>query len=85
MQGTGLTIVDDLLEAVEQGRPPRCSGDDGLAALEVAMALRESHRRGGVKVELPVADRSLAIHSSEISGDDVPARVRRLRAAQAGS
>ena len=82
MQGMGLTIVDDLIAAAESGQAPRCSGDDGLAALEVAVALRESHRRGGVKVALPVADRSLAILSSEISQDDVPARVRRERAAK---
>ncbi len=77
MQGSGLTIVEDLVSAVETGRPPRCSGEDGLAALEVAVALRESHRRGGVKVKLPVEDRRLAIRSAETLHDDVPARVRR--------
>jgi hypothetical protein len=43
------------------------------------MALRESHRRGGVKVALPLEDRTLTIRSTEIQGDDVPARIRRLR------
>ena len=50
MQGMGLTIVADLINAVETGQPPKCSGDDGRAALEVAVGLRESHRRGGTKV-----------------------------------
>ena len=79
MQGMGLTAVADLVSAIENGHQPRCSGYDGRAALEVAVALRESHRRGGVKVMLPVEDRSLKIDSIEIAGDDVPARVRRQR------
>ena len=81
MQGMGLTIVRDLIDAAEEGRQPLCSGEDGRAALETAVALRESHRRGGIKVELPLEDRSLGIQSAEIGQDDVPARVRRLRAA----
>jgi predicted dehydrogenase len=77
---TGLTIVDDLISCMENGHTPRCSGEDGLEAFEVAVALRESHRRGGVRVALPLADRSLGILSAEIKGDEVPARIRRLQA-----
>lgn len=77
MQGTGLTIIEDVVSAIETGRPPKCSGDDGLAALETAIALRESHRRGGVKVHLPLKDRSLLIHSTETLHGDTPVRVRR--------
>ena len=77
VEGTGITIVNDLIESFENGRAPRCSGEDGLKALEIAIAMRESHRRGGVKVTLPLEDRSLKILSSEIQGDDVPKRVRR--------
>jgi len=80
MQGMGLTIVADLINAIETGEPPKCSGEDGREALEVAVALRESHRRGGVKVSLPLADRGLRILSSEIRSDDVPARIRRQQA-----
>ena len=80
MQGMGLTIVADLINAIETGQPPKCSGDDGREALEVAVALRESHRQGGVKVSLPIADRGLHILSSEIQSDDVPARIRRQQA-----
>ena len=76
MQGMGLNVVEDLARAIETGRAPRCSGEDGLAALEVAIALRESHRQDGAKVALPLEDRSLRILSSEIQGDDVPRRVR---------
>ena len=80
IQGMGLTIIEDLIQAIETGSDPRCSGDDGRAALEVAIALRQSHRDGFVRVELPLADRSLGILSSEISQDHTPARVRRLQA-----
>ncbi len=76
--GQGITTVDDLIDAMENNRPPRCSGADGRAALEVAIALRESHRRGGVRIDLPIEDRSLKILSSETQADHTPARVRRL-------
>ena len=79
MQGVGLTIVEDLVAAIETGSQPRCSGEDGRAALEIAIALRESHRRGGVKVGLPLEDRSLYIRSSETLRGDEPARIRRLK------
>ena len=81
MRGMGLSVIDDLIAGIETGAKPRCSDADGLAALEVAIALRESHRRGGVRVDLPLEDRTLGIQSSEIRQDDVPARVRRERAA----
>ncbi|HMO59863.1 MAG TPA: Gfo/Idh/MocA family oxidoreductase [Roseiflexaceae bacterium] len=44
----------DLIESLEQGREPRCSGSDGRAAVEAIMAVYESQRRGGVRVDLPV-------------------------------
>jgi predicted dehydrogenase len=76
---TGLTIIDDLISSVENDHDPKCSGVDGREAFEVAVALRESHRHGGKKVNLPLVDRSLGIQSSEIQQDSVPARVRRLQ------
>jgi predicted dehydrogenase len=80
MEGMGLTIVRDIVRAIETGSKPRCSGEDGLAALEIAIAMRESHRRGGVKVLLPLQDRQLKIRSAETYHDDVPALVRRRQA-----
>lgn len=71
-----MIIVEDLVAAIETGVTPRCSGDDGLAALEIAVALRESHRRGGVKVALPLENRTLTILPREIVQDNVPARSR---------
>ncbi len=80
-EGCGLTLVRDLIEAIESNSQPRCSLYDSRAALEIAIALRESHRRGSVRVDLPIEDRSLRILSAEIHGDDKPARIRRLEAA----
>ena len=81
MQGMGLTIVDDIISSFENGHTPKCSGEDALKALETAIAMRESHRRGFVRVDLPLEDRSLKIVSGETVDDDVPARIRRQRAA----
>ena len=77
VEGVGITTLNDLIEAHEQGRPPRVSGEDGLQALEIAIAMRESHRRGGIKVALPLEDRSLKLIAGESVGDDLPKRVRR--------
>jgi predicted dehydrogenase len=77
LPGMGVEIIENIIGAVEGGDAPRCNGDDALAALEIAVALRQSHRLGGCKVELPMADRSLRIVSAETKEDEVPARVRR--------
>ncbi|MDE0078250.1 MAG: Gfo/Idh/MocA family oxidoreductase [Caldilineaceae bacterium] len=76
---SGLSVIEDLVDCIETGRQPRCSGQDGRKALEIAIAMRESHRLGGRRVDLPLADRSLHILSSEILSDAVPARVRRMQ------
>ena len=73
--------VLDLITCIETGKEPNCSGDDGRHALEVAIAMRESHRRGGTRVALPLADRSLYMRSSETLHGGEPAIVRRARAA----
>lgn len=75
----GFAVIEDLIQCLDSGAAPRCSGEDGRKALEIAIALRESHRRGGRRVELPLSDRSLRILSSEIARDSVPARIRRLK------
>ena len=79
MPGTGITILNDIVDVIENGGAPKCSGEDGRTALEIAVALRESHRRGGAKVMLPIEDRSQQILSAEIAQDSTPARVRRLQ------
>ena len=53
--------IEDVARSIESGEETLCPGEFGREALEVAIALRESHRRGGVRVDLPLADRSLSI------------------------
>ena len=53
--------VQAIVDALEEGRDPACSGDDIRKALEIGIALRESHRRNHMPVELPLQDRSLKI------------------------
>ncbi len=62
VQRTRMTdSVDAFVEAVDKGTPAKCSGADVAKALELAIAVRESHRRGIVKVNLPLEDRELKI------------------------
>ena len=51
--------VQAIVDAIEMGERPKCSLEDLAIALEVAVALRESHRRGHAAVKLPLEDRSL--------------------------
>ena len=53
--------VEGLVKNLDQNSEPLCPGEYGREALEIAIALRESHRQGGEKIELPLADRSLSI------------------------
>ncbi|HEY8503512.1 MAG TPA: Gfo/Idh/MocA family oxidoreductase, partial [Gemmataceae bacterium] len=49
-------IVEDLFAAIEEDRRPRGSGYDGRAALEMILAVYESHRQGR-PVDLPLKNR----------------------------
>ena len=56
-------IVQAVVEALETGAELKVTtGDDLRHALEIAIALRESHRRGHVPVKLPLEDRSLVMY-----------------------
>lgn len=76
VESPGVLAIRDLVACIASGRKPQCSGKDGVAALETAIALRESHRKGGCRVDLPIADRSLAIHSMETLRGDTPVALR---------
>lgn len=76
MESPGVRAVRDLVACMETGKKPECSGEDGVAALEVAIGLRESHRQGGRRVNLPIADRTLAIRSMETLRGDAPVALR---------
>ena len=68
----GVGQVKDAIACIETGKTPNCSGDMGRHLLELAIAIRESHRRGNVRVDLPLADRSLYIRSSETLSGETP-------------
>ena len=49
-------LVQDLISAIEQKRPPLSSGRDAAMALEMIVGVYAAHR-AGAKVELPLKDR----------------------------
>lgn len=51
-----LNAAADLVRCIQTGGQPRCSGEDGRAAIEVIMGFYESERRGHCKVSLPLDD-----------------------------
>ena len=53
--------VQSIVDALAQGTPPTCRGEDMQRALELGIALRESHRQDHRPVKLPLPDRSLKI------------------------
>jgi predicted dehydrogenase len=62
--GTGNRwIADDLIAAIEEDRPPLGSIADGQAALEMILAVYESHRLGR-HVDLPLKNRRHQLASS---------------------
>ena len=61
--------IQSIVESLDQGVEPRCSGANMRKVLEIAIGLRESHRREHVPVKFPIEDRSLKI---------VPAKSRLL-------
>ena len=56
-----LASVRSMIDAIESGVDPIGSGENSLKCLEIAIALRESHRHGRTPVRLPLEDRSLRI------------------------
>lgn len=50
-------MVADLLDAVSAGREPVCNHRDGRWAIEMTLAVYESHLRGGARVAFPMANR----------------------------
>jgi hypothetical protein len=56
-------IVEAMVHSLDTGEElPVTTGDDLRHALEMAIALRESHRRGRTAVSLPLEDRELVMY-----------------------
>ncbi len=53
--------IQSIIDALDMDIEPRSSGDNGRTVLEMAIALRESERRGFSPVTVPLEDRSLKI------------------------
>jgi len=49
-----LPQIVDMVECVRTGKEPACSGDDARHAVEIILAIYESARRGGEKIDLPL-------------------------------
>ncbi len=81
----GVNVLYDLMNCIETGEDSRCSGEDAREALEIAVAVRESHRKGGGRVDLPLGDRSLGIVSREVLVSELPRAILRQREAEAAA
>lgn len=53
--------VQSMIDALEKDIEPRGNGENGRKVLEMAIAIRESHRRGHEAIKFPLADRSLRL------------------------
>lgn len=53
--------IQAIVDCLEKGVPPKCSGENMAKVLEIIVALRESHRSGHAPVRLPLEDRSLRV------------------------
>ncbi|MDP1768646.1 MAG: Gfo/Idh/MocA family oxidoreductase [Nitrospirota bacterium] len=51
-----VTAMRDVIDCIGNGQRPACSGPDGLAAVDIACALRESVAQGNSRVELPLVN-----------------------------
>jgi predicted dehydrogenase len=51
-----VTAMRDVIDCIGSGKQPACSGQDGLAAVEIACALCMSVKRGNSRVELPLVE-----------------------------
>jgi predicted dehydrogenase len=48
----------DLIAAISENRQPLCSAEDGRVTVEMIAAVFASHRAGGARVPLPLANRA---------------------------
>ena len=53
--------IEGVCRSIEAGEEHICPGEFGREALEIAIALRESHRRGNARVDLPLENRKLSM------------------------
>ena len=56
-----IATAQSMIDALDNDSEPTGSGDNGRKVLEIAIAMRESHRQGHVPIRLPLENRSLRI------------------------
>ena len=54
-----LRLVEDLVHSLDTGEPTRCGPRVALLNMELIFGFIESHRQGGARVTLPLAERTL--------------------------
>ncbi|MEM7133995.1 MAG: Gfo/Idh/MocA family oxidoreductase [Chloroflexota bacterium] len=54
-----LRLVEDLVHSLDTGEPSRCGPRVALLNMELIFGFIESHRKGGVRISLPIQDRTL--------------------------
>ena len=59
----GKAMVEDLVQAVRTGGRTSCDVSNARRATEIGFAIHASSARGGIKVDLPLAERSFRIES----------------------
>lgn len=63
-----LEAVRDLVSCMKNGGAPRSPGEDGVASLEMVMAIYESQRRGNTLVTFPLNERSSQLYRLRAEG-----------------
>ena len=63
LENEDLDIVSVATHA--NGKETSCSGEDGRAALEAALAFHHSHLAGGAKISLPLVDTTTIVSNSK--------------------
>lgn len=56
-----VACLEDLVDAYESGRPSRAPADLSAHVVDACIAVAESHRRGGVWIDLPLTERDLYV------------------------
>ena len=61
LRSSMVDAIEGVCRSIEQGEEAICPGEFGRETLEIGIGMRESHRQGNVRVDLPLGDRSLGI------------------------
>jgi len=54
--------MEELITCIETGATPSSTGEDGVASLEMVMAIYESQLQGNAPVEFPLVDRASGLY-----------------------